>query len=139
MADSIDWTDDTPRRLSVIAKLAFPDGGMTASSLRREAERGRLAIERIAGKDFTSFQAVAEMRKLCRVERKETPSFPHGAFSVKRSGASWVPDTTGTASSERESLLAQMEARRGRPSAREAAGTQDPALANLRRLRARLK
>lgn len=85
MADSIDWTDDTPRRLSVIAKLAFPDGGMTASSLRREAERGRLAIERIAGKDFTSFQAIAEMRKLCRVEQKETPSFPHGAFSVNRS------------------------------------------------------
>jgi hypothetical protein len=52
MADSIDWTDDTPRRLSVIAKLAFPDGGMTASSLRREAERGRLAVERIAGERF---------------------------------------------------------------------------------------
>jgi hypothetical protein len=70
MGDSIDWTDDTPRRLSVIAKLAFPEGGMTASSLRREAERGRLAVERIAGKDFTSFQAIAEMRKLCRVERR---------------------------------------------------------------------
>lgn len=107
MADSIDWTDDTPRRLSVIAKLAFPDGGMTASSLRREAERGRLAVERIAGKDFTSLQAIAEMRKLCRVERKETPSFPHGAFSVKRSGASWMPDA-GVATSKMDALRKQL-------------------------------
>ncbi|MET4229845.1 hypothetical protein ABIB83_004613 [Bradyrhizobium sp. I1.8.5] len=108
MADSIDWTDDIPRRLSVIARLAFPDGGMTASSLRREAERGRLAIERIAGKDFTSFQAIAEMRKACRVDRKETPSFPHGAFSVKRSGASWVVDAAEEDTAKLEALGKQL-------------------------------
>jgi len=111
MAESIDWTDDTPRRLSVIAKLAFPDGGMTASSLRREAERGRLAVERTAGKDFTSFQAIAEMRKLCRVERKETPSFPHGAFSVKRSGASWVVDSEPGETSKLDALHKQLSKR----------------------------
>ncbi|MCA6107723.1 excisionase [Bradyrhizobium cenepequi] len=115
MADSIDWTDDTPRRLSVIAELAFPEGGMTASSLRREAERGRLVIERIAGKDFTSFQAIAEMRKACRVERKETPGFPYGAFSVKRSGASWTVDAGAAeeaATSKLDALRAEMDARR---------------------------
>lgn len=114
MADSIDWTDDTPRRLSVIAKLAFPEGGMTASSLRREAERGRLAIERIAGKDFMSFQAIAEMRKLCRVEQKETPSYPNGAFSVRRSGASWVVDGGTSVTSRLDALRAKIAARRGR-------------------------
>jgi hypothetical protein len=104
MADSIDWTDDTPRRLSVIAKLAFPGGGMSASSLRREAERGRLVVERIAGKDFTSFQAIAEMRKACRVEKKETQSFPNGYFSVKQSGASWVADTETSRGAETSRL-----------------------------------
>ena len=34
--------------------LAYPDGSMTASGLRREAARGRLAIERVAGKDYTT-------------------------------------------------------------------------------------
>jgi hypothetical protein len=34
----------TSLRLSVAAALAFPDGAMTASGLRREAARGRLVI-----------------------------------------------------------------------------------------------
>ena len=38
---------DTPLRLDVAAKAAFPFGDMTASGLRREAQRGRLVIERI--------------------------------------------------------------------------------------------
>ena len=45
---------DQPLRLAVAAALAFPDGSMTASGLRREAARGRLVIERIAGKDYTT-------------------------------------------------------------------------------------
>src|SRR5215831_20400979 len=65
-----DIADDKPIRLSVAAALAFPDGSMTASGLRREAARGRLAIERIAGKDFTTLRAINEMRKRCRVEPK---------------------------------------------------------------------
>src|SRR5258708_7220113 len=57
---------DTPLRLSVAASLAYPDGSMTASGLRREAIKGRLTIERTAGKDYTTLGAIAEMRKLCR-------------------------------------------------------------------------
>ena len=49
---------DTPLRLDVAAKLAFPDGGVTAASLRREATAGRLVIERIAGKDFTTLHHI---------------------------------------------------------------------------------
>lgn len=63
-------TPDTPLRLKVAAELAFPQGGMTASGLRREAARGTLVIERIAGKDYTTLQAIEEMRKLCRVQQK---------------------------------------------------------------------
>src|SRR5262249_28612160 len=61
---------DTPLRLDVAAALAFPDGSMTASGLRREAERGRLVVERIAGKDYVTLAAIEDMRKLCRVNPK---------------------------------------------------------------------
>jgi hypothetical protein len=57
-----------PLRLEDAIKYGFPHGGMTVSGLRREAARGRLVIERIANKDFTSLQIIEEMRKLCRVE-----------------------------------------------------------------------
>jgi len=43
---------------------------MTASGLRKEAGRGRLAIERVAGKDYTTLSAIAEMRKKCLLEPK---------------------------------------------------------------------
>jgi hypothetical protein len=60
----------TPLRLDVAAALAYPDGPMTASGLRREAARGRLAIERTAGKDYTTLAAIERMRELCRVEAR---------------------------------------------------------------------
>lgn len=62
--------DTMPIRLSVAAELAFPDGSMGASGLRREAARGRLAVERIAGKDYTTLRAIEEMREKCRVQPK---------------------------------------------------------------------
>ena len=43
---------------------------MTFSGLRREASRGRLAIMRIAGKDFTTLAAIQEMMEKCRVREK---------------------------------------------------------------------
>jgi hypothetical protein len=61
-------TADTPLRLAAAAAIAYPDGSMTASGLRREAKRGRLVIERTAGKDYTTLGAIERMRELCRVE-----------------------------------------------------------------------
>src|SRR5215470_5154414 len=58
----------TPLRLAVAATLAYPDGSMTASGLRKEASRGRLVIERTAGKDYTTLANIERMRGLCRVE-----------------------------------------------------------------------
>jgi hypothetical protein len=62
---------DTPLRLDVAASLAYPDGSMTASGLRREAKRGRLVIERIAGKDYTTLGYINRMREQCRLETKD--------------------------------------------------------------------
>src|ERR1700722_5652218 len=61
---------DTPLRLSVAAALAFPDGSMTASGLRRERDRGRLVVERIAGKEYTTLGDIERMRGQCRAEAK---------------------------------------------------------------------
>ena len=72
MADAID--PSAPLRLDFAAKIAFPDGSMTASGLRRESARGRLALERIANKDYTTLEAIRTMRELCRVQAKESDS-----------------------------------------------------------------
>jgi len=62
---------DTPLRLDVAAKIAFPRSGMSASGLRREAKRGRLVIERVAGKDYTTLNHINRMRELCRVKQSD--------------------------------------------------------------------
>jgi hypothetical protein len=61
---------DEPLRLKVAAAIAFPDYSMTASGLRREAARGRLVIERVAGKDYTTLANIAEMRRRCQQRPK---------------------------------------------------------------------
>ena len=87
---------DTPLRLAKAAQEAFPDGGMTASGIRRENRRGRLVIERVAGKDYTTLAEIDRMRELCRLDRKapdfgseksaETPpeliAAPHGSSAT---------------------------------------------------------
>jgi hypothetical protein len=102
---------DTPLRLAVAAKEAFPNGGMTASGLRKEAERGRLVIERIAGKDYTTLAAIVEMRKLCRVAPKvrastySPPAADATAASNRLSGAS----VTDRSSEARARMLATLQ------------------------------
>jgi hypothetical protein len=70
---------DTMLRLEAAAALAFPDGSMTVASLRREAAAGRLAVFRIAGKDFTTLADVLEMKSKCRV-----PAKAQGSLSRRR-------------------------------------------------------
>jgi hypothetical protein len=65
---------DTPLRLARAAEIAFPGGGMTAAGLRREAARGNLVIERIAGKDFVSIAAISAMREKCRLGQRAPAS-----------------------------------------------------------------
>ena len=84
---------DTPLRLDVAAEIAFPGGGMTSSGLRREAKRGRLIIETIAGKQFTTLGAIEEMRQKCRGNQKVLgsgsniePITPTAASGVLRPG-----------------------------------------------------
>src|SRR5215471_19057954 len=74
---------DTPLRLQAAAAIAFPDGGMTANGLRRESKRGRLVIERVAGKDYTTLNHIKRMRELCHVSqaRRDSGNGRNGGIS----------------------------------------------------------
>jgi len=102
---------DTPLRLKRAAQIAFPDGGMTASGLRREAQRGRLVIQRIAGKDFTTLRHIEEMRKICRDEQKvrdcgcnQPESTATERSSSKRSGSSAMARSSAALDAARAKL-----------------------------------
>src|ERR1700730_2006352 len=77
---------DTPLRLYVAAAVAYPDGSMTASGLRKEAGRGRLVIERVAGKDYTTLANIQQMREVCRVKPRD-----HGYSSAEVGPATGTP------------------------------------------------
>src|ERR1700704_6872340 len=86
---------DDPLRLEEAIKFAFPHGGMTASGLRNEARAGRLVIEKIANKHFTTLRSIEEMRKSCRV--KATDRTCGIAKSEKRAARS-LPRACGSSS-----------------------------------------
>jgi hypothetical protein len=61
--------DNVPLRLRDAAKLAFPMGGVTERTLRREHKRGRLTIYEIGGKHFTTLRDIADMTRACRAPK----------------------------------------------------------------------
>ena len=58
-----------PFRLDIAARIAFPDGTMGTSGLRKERDAGRLVTELIAGKEYTTLAAIEDMRAACRGRR----------------------------------------------------------------------
>ena len=69
-----DVNPDDPIRLSTAASLAFPDGSMTSSGLRKEALRGRLVIERIAGETGSSESRAFALRWSKEAAESRPPS-----------------------------------------------------------------
>jgi hypothetical protein len=102
-------TPDTPLRLEIAAMLAFPDGSMTAAGLRREGARGRLVIERIAGKDFTTLANIERMRELCQLHPKELDFGSAGNAETRKAGLRTPPSTSSeTADISRARAAAEM-------------------------------
>jgi hypothetical protein len=66
--------ENAPVRLEDIIPIAFPAGGITLAGLRKEVARGNLAVEKIAGKLFTTLADIKRMREKCRVKEKD-PDF----------------------------------------------------------------
>ena len=84
----------TPLRLEVAAKLAFPDGSIGASALRAEARRGNLQIETIANKQFTTLQAIKEMRKKCGQQKGQ-------GFTLKEGDGTKINKPCGSSATAR--------------------------------------
>lgn len=61
---------DTPLRLDVIAKIAFPDGTLGFPGLRKERNNGRLETAIIAGKEYASMLDICRMRIRCGYQRQ---------------------------------------------------------------------
>lgn len=80
----------TPIRLAEAVKLAFPDGTMGVTGLRKERDKGRLTTEMIAGKEYVTLAEIQRMRELCRVQRKAP-----GSSGVRNTGARTVRSYPG--------------------------------------------
>ena len=79
---------DRPLSLAHAIRIFFPMGGMTVSGLRKERDRGSLTVYRMAGRDYTTINALREMMERCRV----TPLRPSS------------PDREGQIASRRHNL-----------------------------------
>ncbi|WP_316178245.1 MULTISPECIES: hypothetical protein [unclassified Bradyrhizobium] len=82
MADSPDWTDETLRPLPELARLAFPDGGVTGETLRRLAREGKLTVYRPGKSYLASLAGVRAMLEQTRVSPEQraprtTPAVPN--------------------------------------------------------------
>ena len=67
-----DWGDDL-MTLREAASLMWPNGPLTARSLRTAAEAGQLPVTKVAGKLFTT---LAALRELSRCEKRTVPASP---------------------------------------------------------------
>jgi hypothetical protein len=85
--------DTTPLRLRDAARLAFPMGGVTERTLRREHKRGRLRLYEIGGKYFTTLRDILEMTRACSVAPAVTPLPLPSLPPLRGQGASVGPST----------------------------------------------
>jgi len=87
MTDDDTMAPDSPLRLEVAARLAFPDGSMTAGGLRRLGRSGKLALELMNGRFYTTLDAIRQMREQCRLAPKvrASGSGPQGVAPTARS------------------------------------------------------
>jgi hypothetical protein len=69
---TIDWTDETLRPLDELARLAFPDGGVTGKTLRLRARQGKLAVYRPGKAYLSALSGVRAMIEKTRVHPART-------------------------------------------------------------------
>jgi hypothetical protein len=117
---------DVPLRLHVAAKRAFPDGTMTASGLRREAKRGRLVIERIAGKDYTTLANIERMRKLCQLPPDRTSTSDASGRTRQVATGQSGSSRTGAVSEARAALRTMLKVPSERSPSTSPASTREP-------------
>jgi hypothetical protein len=97
-------TDDDPITLTAATKL-WPEAKLTVSTLRAEANRGRLDIFRIGRRQYTTLQAMRDMVERCRVESSRRD------YTSIRSAANGSSETERV-SSARDALLQTLRAQK---------------------------
>jgi hypothetical protein len=101
---AIDWTDDKFRTLEELARIAFPNGSVTANTLKLRARQGKLAVYR-PGKAFVS--TLVNIKAFLEASRVEPKSKPPPPVSDWRRRIAAPPDPFGR--SEAEVALARLE------------------------------
>jgi hypothetical protein len=125
---SDDIGHDTPLRLAIAAKIAFPNGGVTATTLRTEAKRGKLVIARVGGKDFTTLNHIKRMVERCHVKpnRPDCDSSPNSETRVVDSPAPQAGLSTMEAANLELAAALTTPVERLKPSKRTLAGNTQP-------------
>lgn len=96
-----DHADDALLTLNEACEIYFR-GKVSPSTLRAEAKRGKLVIERIGRKDFVTPAAIREMREKCRVQQSPRAC----GSSQKENGATGGSNKPSGASSIEEGNIA---------------------------------
>jgi hypothetical protein len=89
--------DTAPMTLADAVALYFPRGGLTVSSLRTEARKGRLRLVRIAGKDLVTPAAIERMIALCQEPHAARTSQSESPPDAGRSGKSEMAERCASA------------------------------------------
>ena len=110
-------TPTTPLRLDVAAQLAFPDGSIGVSGLRREIARGTLRAERIAGKIFVTLAAIQDMRTRCAMQKgPDSTCESHEGRVDDGDGSSSIPAPTEADSKSAQAHLQTIVEKLKKPS-----------------------
>jgi hypothetical protein len=122
MADTIDWTDETLRPLDALARLAFPDGGVTAETLRRRARQGKLTVYRPGKAYLATLSGVRAMIEKTRIARelsttRVTPVVPNslGLTEMDLSNMALDELLEGSGRPAKEARKAKRRGRRKQP------------------------
>ena len=103
--------DDDPLPLARACELLFSNA-ITPSTLRAEARRGTLVLERIGRKDFVTPRAIREMRDKCRQDQKAPGSGSNPHDTRPKASSSSAPSCVSEmdqSSEARDALRAKLK------------------------------
>jgi hypothetical protein len=114
---------DKPLPLEMAARVAFPDGSMTASGLRNEIKKGNLQASKVAGRIWTTLSNIKRMMERCQITEADDAARVRNSTSANPSdpaassdGSSSTAPPAASASREAQAHLSQIVQRLRKPS-----------------------
>lgn len=121
--DPAQWGEDEVMSLVEAARVFFPHGPLTLSSLRRAAAAGTLEIAKVAGKDLTTPRAIRKLVKpSCRAAKPSRHD--SGSEKTKDAGSSSIDQRESEGKSAQVAAATTLTALRKRSKLTSADGTQ---------------